>query len=577
MQTPPHADDTVDFVSASRVNDWLAGFQNGTSNTGPSVEELQSSVSWRVTRPLRAAKLRERLQAFRTSGTIRLAPVEAAPTGIDIAREALHSRLAAIAAVVLAPGHEGDGSLEQTLAALTSTALEDESSAHLWLLMTAVSGCMPDDAFLLGLRRDLQGVAGSEASYKILQHSTVWAVRHGSHLRRIEVVSDRPVVYVNFTARHGYNSGVQRVTRGLVSEWDGAREFALAALTHDGTGLRELDERETDRVVRWNAASAAQAAVAVDESQLALVVPWNTVMFVPEIPDSAGSVTLRALARFSGNRTIAIGYDTIPVVSATYLDSSVRLDFSRYLSMLKYFDEVVAISQSAANEFEGFRAAVRTQGLKGASVCFVALPGEPIQASPRAPSVDRVAPMVLSVSNNEPRKNQMAVVFAAEMLWREGFEFSLVVAGGAGPVGFTHVSDAAAALRAKGRDIEILRDNSEDDLADAYSSARFSVFVSFHEGYGLPITESLAAGTPVITTCYGSAGEIAALGGCLTVDPRNDDEIVESMRRLLASDDELARLESDIASRAQSTAADYADSIWRILADKADDGVTAHA
>ena len=45
---------------------------------------------------------------------------------------------------------------------------------------------------------------------------------------------------------------------------------------------------------------------------------------------------------------------------------------------------------------------------------------------------------------------------------------------------------------------------SDAELADAYQAARFSVLVSLHEGYGLPVAESLGYGTPVITTNYGS-------------------------------------------------------------------------
>ena len=45
------------------------------------------------------------------------------------------------------------------------------------------------------------------------------------------------------------------------------------------------------------------------------------------------------------------------------------------------------------------------------------------------------------------------------------------------------------------------------------SRGQVHVFPSVHEGYGLPVAESLALGTPVITTEYGSTAEIAAGGG----------------------------------------------------------------
>ena len=47
-------------------------------------------------------------------------------------------------------------------------------------------------------------------------------------------------------------------------------------------------------------------------------------------------------------------------------------------------------------------------------------------------------------------------------------------------------------------------------MADAYREARFVVFPSYHEGFGLPVAEAFSLGTPVIT---GSVGGAADLGG----------------------------------------------------------------
>ena len=70
----------------------------------------------------------------------------------------------------------------------------------------------------------------------------------------------------------------------------------------------------------------------------------------------------------------------------------------------------------------------------------------------------------------------------------------------------------------------------DDDLWNAYERAAFMIFPSLHEGYGLPIAEALAHGTPVITSDFGSTAEIARDGGCLLVDPRDDEQIVDAMR-----------------------------------------------
>ncbi len=79
------------------------------------------------------------------------------------------------------------------------------------------------------------------------------------------------------------------------------------------------------------------------------------------------------------------------------------------------------------------------------------------------------------------------------------------------------------------------------------------------------MAESLALGTPVITSEYGSMAEIAAGGGALTVDPRDDHAIADAMRDLLTDDALLAQLESQARARPSRTWDDYARETWSVL------------
>ncbi|TQL54650.1 glycosyltransferase [Subtercola boreus] len=569
---------SVQYPTVDQIDTWFGGLHVGAGRDAPSAEELQASLSWRITQPIRAVRLRERLALVKAGKLPLTGTSRASSTSLAAARQALDQRLRQVAPHLLAPSPEKpltDLSLEQLLGTLTAAVHARGLESELWLLMIAVSGCFPDQAQLFALRRDLRGVSARDATARILHHCGVWTARHHSHLRTISVVSDKPVVFTDFTARYGFNSGIQRVTRQTLSRWPDTDGYTLCALTLDGTGLRTLDEVERSRVLEWAGDDDSKRADEEhddDDREAVLVVPWNTTFFLPEVIVGRGTTTVTALARFTANRTIALGYDAIPVSGAHYVSRGLTQLFVTYLSMLKYFDEVVAISQSTHDEFEGFSQALETQGLPGQQVSTVSLPIEHIPAEPLAASdeelleaAEDVVPMVLSVGSNEPRKNQLAVIYASEVLWRRGAEFSLVVLGGRGDKYFTDIADAVAALAANGRRIQIRRDVDEADLARAYDEARFSVFISIQEGYGLPVAESLAVGTPVITTSYGSTAEIAAGGGCLVVDPRNDDEIVEAMGRLLGDDDLLARLENEIAERDDTTWDDYAAAIWTIV------------
>ena len=96
-----------------------------------------------------------------------------------------------------------------------------------------------------------------------------------------------------------------------------------------------------------------------------------------------------------------------------------------------------------------------------------------------------------------------------------------------------------ALAQAANRPVETVTTMPDSMLWAAYRLARCMVFPSLNEGFGLPIAESLSCGTPVVTSGYGSMAEIAAGGGALLVDPRDDHSLAAGMRTVL-TDDEVA-------------------------------------
>ena len=116
--------------------------------------------------------------------------------------------------------------------------------------------------------------------------------------------------------------------------------------------------------------------------------------------------------------------------------------------------------------------------------------------------------------------------------------------------------------RSNGRPVRIIRKADEGLLWTAYRAARFSMYISLVEGFGLPIAESLAVGTPVITSNYGAMAEVAAAGGAITVDPRNLTQVADAMRTLLTDDDAYAALRDAALARPQSNWDIYAAATW---------------
>jgi alpha-1,3-rhamnosyl/mannosyltransferase len=72
----------------------------------------------------------------------------------------------------------------------------------------------------------------------------------------------------------------------------------------------------------------------------------------------------------------------------------------------------------------------------------------------------------------------------------------------------------------------------EEDLPLIYSAATVFCFPSLYEGFGLPILEAMACGTPVVCSNTSSLPETAG-DAALLVDPKAPDDLAQACRSLL--------------------------------------------
>ena len=229
-------------------------------------------------------------------------------------------------------------------------------------------------------------------------------------------------------------------------------------------------------------------------------------MLIPELAaDPPRATRYRALARTGiAARLGLIGHDTLPLTAADTAPPGMSEAFAGYLGFVRAAaDRVSCNSSTTAASFDGVVTLARSQGLQGPIVTAHLLPVEVPEAAPDDQEHEAGRPpLVLVVGSHEPA-DHVAVLLAAERLWRAGLAFRLTFIGGNGwrAERFHAVVDQ---LRRAGRPVEVLLDQTEDALFAAYRQARFTVFPSIAEGFGLPIVESLLSGTPVITSSYGT-------------------------------------------------------------------------
>ncbi|MDP3971688.1 MAG: glycosyltransferase, partial [Candidatus Nanopelagicales bacterium] len=115
------------------------------------------------------------------------------------------------------------------------------------------------------------------------------------------------------------------------------------------------------------------------------------------------------------------------------------------------------------------------------------------------------------------------------------------------------------------RPVRVISEASEELLWSAYQLARFTVFVSITEGFGLPAAESIASGTPVLLSGHGSMREIGEGGGAHFVNPHVQAEVTAGMRLLLTDDEYVKQLAEQARNRQLPTWDQYAADTWNWL------------
>jgi glycosyltransferase involved in cell wall biosynthesis len=147
-------------------------------------------------------------------------------------------------------------------------------------------------------------------------------------------------------------------------------------------------------------------------------------------------------------------------------------------------------------------------------------------------------PFILTVGTLQPRKNHLRLVQAFSRVAAAHRDVRLVIAGGKG---WSYDETAAEIARLNLGDRVIFPGFvSEEDLAAVYSLARALAFPSLYEGFGLPVLEAMACGTPVVCANASSLPEVAGDAAVL-VDPLDVDGLAEALERVL--DDDVLRQE----------------------------------
>ncbi|SHI89696.1 Glycosyltransferase involved in cell wall bisynthesis [Roseomonas rosea] len=364
-------------------------------------------------------------------------------------------------------------------------------------------------------------------------------------------------------------TGIQRVQASLVgAALNAGQDAAYLAYDRDRAGWRAVPPDALSRLL-------ASAAAGADTSDPDWILARDTVLDAAKsgplhgfangamlvnlgnswgIPDYFRG--LRAAQRAAGIRYVPFLHDCVPLVMPEHCVRTLVQDYVRWFSAMGvHAHGVLCNSECTRADGRRFLDAL----LPGLDLSTEVVP---LDADPRgnaAPDPSALEgtraprspePYVLFVATIESRKDHLTVFRAWLALLRRhgpGRIPRLVCVGAPG----WHAEPAMNLLEGSpelARHVVLLHDISDGGLAALYRDCLFTVYNSHYEGWGLPVTESLAWGkVPVIprhSALLESGGDAAVY-----VDPQSELDMAATVERLLFEPGALEQAAQAVAAR----------------------------
>ncbi|MBU1895262.1 glycosyltransferase family 4 protein [Patescibacteria group bacterium] len=139
-------------------------------------------------------------------------------------------------------------------------------------------------------------------------------------------------------------------------------------------------------------------------------------------------------------------------------------------------------------------------------------------------------PFIMTIGRIEEKKNTKRIVEAFDELRIKNYELRLVLVGKPGH-GYEKVQATIGQSEFKD-DIITPGWVDEEDLSYLINSAEVFVFPSLYEGFGIPVLEAMACGTPVVASKGSSLEEVGG-EAVLYVDPKSVENIAETIKQLI--------------------------------------------
>jgi glycosyltransferase involved in cell wall biosynthesis len=364
------------------------------------------------------------------------------------------------------------------------------------------------------------------------------------------------LVEVSHTAQNDVRTGIQAVVRGLLAGLCQAGvNFQTVSWSRWRNAFVPLDRQRNQRLGIADVREGHRRPNEIARAWLLL----PEVIYGPKLP------RMIACARKRRMRIAAIFHDAIPVTHPELVRREARKFHLAYMMGLGDVDLIVAVSDSAAEQFRLFL----EKRLGRFPTIYVCPSAGELSGQERAaakPNAVADAVNILCVSTLEPRKNHKTLLQAFELAYSAvSYPKLCLHLVGDRYKDADHMVELVRAATARNPNIVWHGKITDDQLVKFYRECDFTIYPSIIEGFGLAISQSLWNRRPCICANYGAMAEIAKEGGCLTVDVGNAAKLSEAIVTLATRFDLRQKLVKEIDNRPVKTWHAYATEICRQL------------
>lgn len=250
---------------------------------------------------------------------------------------------------------------------------------------------------------------------------------------------------------------------------------------------------------------------------------------------------------FEGTQVVATVYDIIPYVMREHYFTQ-KSDLTWYMErvdMLRWVNRLLVISQSVKDDLHQYLDFDADHidviwGAPGKQFCQIEIAHN--QRNKLLCKYKINSPYVMCTGGDDERKNIAGLIEAFGKLPQRILEqYQLVIVCKLQQNSIERYTKLAKELGIKERVI-FTNFVTDEELLELYNLAELVAFPSVYEGFGLPVVEAWACGTPVLTSNNSSLVQIAG-DAAILVDPYSMDDIVRGLEVALVGSDleELAR------------------------------------